>query len=376
MRPLLSVLLLAAALFVTAAPVAVHRRAAFQSAGVWADDNYSHYRSITFPASEVAESASAVVPIDLSNLPAHFWDNTRTDLADVRFYSSDHSTLMPHTLEAVDDTAETGIAYIYVYLDATTDQAAHLYYDYPSAAAFSTPEDVFDATGADYMGLWLMDDAADGPQDSATALAAIQLDNFNTESGDQVAGQLGHSVDLDGSNEYYKTTTSTDATNNLRPDTTFTAGCWFYAGDFSDGVPFQGSGSSTSAGYGFWIWGSNFRASLGNGGNVWTGLTEATAGESADTWYQYIFTWDGSNARAYLDGTELGSSPVAETGSWTWSSQPFFVGRRESAGYYHGRIDHIFVHDDTWNANRIALQYALEALTYGLTISTPQTDKP
>jgi len=326
--------------------------------GPWLDTDYDKRISVTIKSSVVGSTLTDVpVKIDLDDMPDTFHSSVETDGDDIRASADDHTTELAVDLERIDTTAKTGTLWVLVpSISSSTDTEIFIYYDAGAAEPpYASPEDVWDATGGDYIAAWLMNDAADGPQDSATAVANIQADNFNTDSGDSVAGVAGNSVIVDGSNEYYSVPTA-DATSYLRPDTSFTASVWFKATDFTDGVIFQGSGSSTNMGYGLWIWGGQLRPSLGNGGNVWSSLTEPTSGLSTGTWYHCAITWDGTNARMYLDGSEVTDSPQSETGAWSWASQPFFIGRRESAGYVAATIDHLTVHDSTFSADRIAFE--------------------
>ena len=343
------------ALGATAGPIIVVKCVDAVATEPWLDTDYQRRAKITFLASQVGTTmTTAVVLIDLADLAATYHANVQADADDTRASAADKTSALHVDLEDYDAGADTGSLWVYVgTISSSVNTDIFIYYDHASGGAYGSPQDVWDATGASYMGVYHMGSTATSAQPSATGVAAIDADAYNFESGDLIAGKIGDCIDFDGSNEYYSVPAS-DATTNLRPDTTFTAMCYFKADDFSDGVIFQGSGNSTSAGYGAWIWSSNLRPSLGNGGNVWTSGTYATASLSTSNWYHYAFTWDGSNARIYLDGVAIANSPQTETGSWSWSSQPFFLGRRESAGYYHGKLDEVRVIDRTMTANEIA----------------------
>lgn len=328
-----------------ASPVMVVNTPAAGDSEPWLDANYARRAKITILSSQVTTTMSGQVAlIALADMAATFHTNVRSDAYDVRFSAADKTTAIDHDLEYYDAATDTGWVWVYVgSISSSSDTVIYIYYDYASAAD-GTHQDVWDASGADYMAVYHMDDTATGAQSSANGIPDIDADPYNMESGDRILGKIGYCIDFDGSNEYYSVPI-TDATNNLRPDTSFTAHCWFSADDFSDGVMFQGSGNSTSGGYGAWIWDSQLRPSLGNGGNVWSNITEPTSGLSTGTWYHIAMTWNGSSAKFYLDGAEVTDSPETEGGSWTWSNQPFFIGRRESSGYYHGKVDEVRVHD-------------------------------
>ena len=213
------------------------------SSGPWADANYDHYIAVTLPDSEVSETQSNIITsIDLSDFPAAFFTDIQADGDDIRVYADDDSTPIPFAIEAIDTGAQTGWLHPCVpSLSSSTDTVIHVYFSYASATAYATPEDAFDATGADYMGIWFLDTDPTAAQASATGVAAIDADPYNMESGDLVTGKVGKAITFDGSNEYLSVPIA-DTTTYLRPDTSFTAGAWFQASDFTDGVIFQGAG--------------------------------------------------------------------------------------------------------------------------------------
>jgi hypothetical protein len=356
-RLLLAYLLVAPSIL--ANPI-IHRRAVVTNGDVepWMDTNYQRRSRITILSSQIASTMTdAVLCVDLSDMPSTFHDNVRSDGYDQRASTDDKTTELKIQPEDYDDSGDTGHTWIYVgTLSSSVDTDIYLYYDYPSAANPSDQQDLWDDSGADYMGVWHMDDYALLPQDNwATSGGHLHADDFNLEGGDTIDGKVGKCIDYDGSNEYNAIPTTDSEAYDMRPsDTSFTAMCWFQADDFTDGVLFH-HGASTNQGYGLWIWGGDLRPSLGNGGNVWSNMTYSTGILSTGTWYHYAFTWDGSNARGYLDGAEIANSPETETGSWaTWANQPFYIGRRETSGYYHGKVDELRVHDDAFSGNTIA----------------------
>lgn len=358
MLRLLLTCLLAGAAHLSASPIAHRRAVANGAVEPWMDTNYARRCQITILASQISSTmTTAVLCLDLADMPATFHSNVRSDGMDHRASSSDKITPLKVELEDYDATPDTGHTWIYVgTLSSSVDTNIYLYYDYPSAGYHSDTHDVWDASGGDYIGVFHLDHAAIVAQDNAaTSSSHLSADPVNLEVADGIDGKVGECIDYDGSNEYNIIPSTDSEAYDMRPgDSTFTAMCWFHADDFTDGVIFH-HGDSTSKGYGLWIWGGKLRPSLGNGGNVWTNLTYATSSLSTGTWYHYTMTWDGSVARGYLDGTELSTvSPETETGSWTWANQPFFIGKRESSGYYHGKVDELRVHDSTFSASTIA----------------------
>jgi len=315
------------------------------SAEPWMDTDYDRRCKITILSSQITTTMSnQVALIEMADLPATYHSNTRGDAFDTRFSSADKTTAIPHDLEYYDGANDIGWVWVFVDdLSSSADTDIFIYYGH-STATDGSSEDTWDGTGADYLGVWHMGDAGDSAQTSATGVAAIEADANNMESGDRIIGKIGYAMDFDGSNEYLSVP-SGDASTYLRPDTTFTSHCWFRADDFTDGTIYGLSMNSTSSGLGNWLYGSQLRPSLGNGGNVWTNITEPTSGLSTGIWYHVITTWDGSSAKFYLDGVEVTDSPETETGSWSWASQPWYFGRRPSGDYYHGQIDETRIHD-------------------------------
>ena len=49
--------------------------------------------------------------VDLSHLPDHFFNNVKTDGADIRVFKSDNVTEIPFEIVSIDTTAKTGELY-------------------------------------------------------------------------------------------------------------------------------------------------------------------------------------------------------------------------------------------------------------------------
>ena len=349
----------------------IHRRQPFQgTAGAWLDTDYTNRVAITIDSAQVSSTLTNFpVYIDLSDLPAAFFSAIQADGDDIRASDAGHTATRHIDTVRIDTSGQTGEIHVLLpTVSSSVSTVFYLYYNCASCGAYSTPEDVWDATGANFMAVYHMDADGNLAQPSATGVAAIDADSANQESGDSVAGKMGNAIDYDGSNEYNSVPQS-DAATYLQPDTSMTMSAWFAADDFSDQVFFGNQMDSTSKGIAWWIWSSNIRPSITSTG--WTNLTESTSGKSAGTWYHVAATWDGITGRLYFNGSEVDSHSL--DGSHSWALQPCYFARRESGSYYDGKLDEVRLHDATLSADWISAEYTNQNTpTTFYTVGTPE----
>lgn len=346
---------------VAAPPYAPNRRAGANAGGAWLFPDYQRRVAVTIQSSQVDSTLTNFpVFIDYALMPSTFHDNVQADTDDVRAGNVAHDTEHPIDNVTYDSAADDGEGWTCIpSISSSVDTVFYVYYDYASASAYGTPEDVWDSTGANYMGVWHLNAAGNATQPAANGVSDMDLTPSNMESGDSVACLLGNCVHLDGSNEFLSRDFDlTIFNNNFRPDTTFAFSAWLNQDVTTSDDMIGGHLDSTTKGYALWKYNSqsNFRPTVGNGtGNAWSNLNEPTSGKSTGTWYHMAVTWNGSTARLYWDGTEVDTYPLS--GSFQWSNQPFFVGKRPSGNYWDGKIDEVHLHDDELSAAWIKAEY-------------------
>ena len=145
-----------------------------------------------------------------------------------------------------------------------------------------------------------------------------------------VSGKIAGGKDFNGVNSYIITPTNGLASN----DNNQTISIWGYYSVSPSGnrnfITFQNADSSSAIQLGFrggntvaWKWGG---VELVNGGPA----------PSINTWHYYVYTFDGSTSRLYIDGTEADNSTVAPQ---TAMPDEGNIGRYDDGEYIDANLD-------------------------------------
>ena len=161
---------------------------------------------------------------------------------------------------------------------------------------------------------------------------------------------LGGSAYLNGSTDNFNVTTLT-ALRLATANTPFTVECWMYpvtqlngtgiiCANYTGGQPIPYAIVGTTSLTGSNNTGSNLAAGWYDGSN-WQMAIQTTTNLTLNTWSHIALSYDGTTARLFLNGTQLGSA----TGAWTTSSinSSLYIGRRwdsavSSTPFFNGYI--------------------------------------
>jgi YD repeat-containing protein len=185
---------------------------------------------------------------------------------------------------------------------------------------------------------WKFDESSGNPQDS---VGSNPLTNSN--SATFTSGLINNAINLNGSTQY---ATAADS-SSLDPVNAFTACAWAYPTSVSNTMTIISKNYSatrweTAGAY------TSFLMRMDTGPDqvqvdVTTGgSTEHTLlynyTPSANTWYYFCETYDGSTLKLYVNGSEVDSGSV--TGSIGYDGGAFVVGSDNSGSdYFQGKID-------------------------------------
>lgn len=100
------------------------------------------------------------------------------------------------------------------------------------------------------------------------------------------------------------------------------------------------------------------RIEFGLDGNDDSGIKGNTTLQTG-TWYHVAATWDGSNARVYLNGVLDMGSPTARSGTIGTDTRPLYIGGRASADYFDGMIDDVRIYNYALSDAEIRNVYGL-----------------
>ncbi|MEX1382612.1 LamG-like jellyroll fold domain-containing protein [Lutibacter sp.] len=170
---------------------------------------------------------------------------------------------------------------------------------------------------------------------SGTTAEDVHGTNDGTNNGAtvNVAGKIGTAYDFDGTNDYV----------SVSFGETFSAitYSWWMAWDDSGTSATQVVFESDTTAEGLVYTGSGATDSIAV--RIGTDLTDALF-ESAipdSGWHHYVATWDGTDVKLYVDGTEHGSSPISRA----WSNPSFtsfYIGARAGNSVnFDGKIDEV-----------------------------------
>ncbi len=301
------------------------------NAYAWFDQSWGFRQVITID--------SAQVPGDLTNFPilVSVTDPNlrvmpsgnvgKTNGGDILFTSSDAITQLDHEIENYDPSTGELVAWVEVPdVSATSDTVIFMYYGNPGA---SDQWDVDGTWDSNYLSVWHLneDPSISNDCDGGAGSKEICDSTSNSydgdscqawncfpvmDSGDQVPGQIGGSLDFDGINDWIEYGTS------LVIDVNFTIEAWINVRNFT-------AGSMDSIIGHAWDWHLQIRDSGKLIFRRWGPYQgrQSTAALSTDRWYHVVITLTPGttdNLKIYIDGVldTLASmqAPVKNTSVW------------------------------------------------------------
>lgn len=214
---------------------------------------------------------------------------------DIIFTSLDGSVLF-HQIETYDPATGQYIAWVRIPLLALASPTTiKMMYGSPTVSADPSSESVWTSS---YKGIWHLNgsDFTD-----ATVYSNDGTQNATTDVTGRIAGGKG----FNGSSSYIQVSTNGFVTN----DNNQTISIWANYSTAPSGnrnlISFQNTAQASAIQLGFrggdavaWKWGGTI---LANGG----------ASPSTNNWHYYVYTFDGTTSRIFIDGIERGSSTEA-----------------------------------------------------------------
>ena len=195
---------------------------------------------------------------------------------------------------------------------------------------------------------------------SGTTITDLGGSNNGTISGATYSKINGGVLDFDGSNDDFEVTDSTD----LRITSAITLQGWIYldakSGNYQH-IAIKQSGVSSTA-YGLWIKDSGeLYAEINASSNSITGATSLATG----TWLNIALTYDGSDIKLYLNGSQDASS---SPGSITIShgSYPFDLFSGPFNDRIDGKLGSMLLYSSGLSAAQILSNYNATKSRFGL----------
>jgi len=342
----------------------------------WFDSNWTYRLKLTVDNTKV--------PGDLTDFPIAFnlddigtghgfWSNVKSDGGDIRVTKSDGTTRVACEMYTIDTTAKTGE--IYFTTDGTLSSSSNTdFYIYYGNGSGTKPSDsdtygTYNVWDSNFVGVYHLGDST---AESVVSSTSQQVNEGTaSSSATSTTGVLGDGFDFNGSTD--NIIFDTDVDTYLCPTSALSFEVWFNADTKGQDVLLYCRGDSTSKGYGLWFWNSYLRPSIGINGNPWTNLTYAMSNINTGTWYHAAATWDGSNAKLYVDGDE--KDTYAITGSISYFGTQMSFGTRNSGDDFDGTLDEIRISNAARSANWLLTTYNnISSSSTFYTIGTEETD--
>ena len=327
----------------------------------WFDADWTYRVSITVDDTKVPSTQTSFpVYVDLSDLPADFHTNVKTDGCDIRVVEADETTETAFELVTYNSGTDTGE--LHFMADSLTgsgggDTTFWIYYGNAAASCYA----VTDTYGRN--AVWTGYRAVYHYQTLTTDSTGNGYTLTNNGSVGQTTGQLaGQSADFGTTNSSkYLTNASNLGVVYNGP---VTVSSWYTI----DTLPSSGA-------YDNWYHLNTSNGSVGvyirggyenNAGtrrlrhfvlaNVPNVFVDTNINLTTTVWYHGVITWDNTTVRAYQGGSEYGNQ--AKTGSYSQTANLFELGSGIGSGDWHkGKLDETRVSNTALSANRIATEY-------------------
>ena len=350
----------------------------------WYDSAWSSRAPITIPAASISATLTDFpLYIDLAHMPAEFFDEVRSDGADIRVTSANGTTLLAWELVELNVASSTGELHFKApSLSHTTDTTFFIYWGNASAVDAQSPEDVWsddfvlvqhlqEDSGA---GDFLIDSSPEGNDGAPLGTTPAFNPNSIIGGGYSFSGNNQQRVEIPDD-------------PSLQLSSALTASAWARANSWTTPNHNPVLWKGTQIG-----WGANFmfRIAVTDGASPTWGVTCGSTegwfpGGSVTTgdWYHYTITFDGTIARAYINGAQ-----VATDTSCNGQSLNVFSGSPVRSGFglrstlseevhWDGDVDEIRMASVARSAAWIAAEYenVANASTF-YSIGPASTPKP
>lgn len=162
---------------------------------------------------------------------------------------------------------------------------------------------------------------------------------------------------------------------SLRPASAFTISAWIYkTNKTSYGIVFNSGYDNSASPYqfgGIRLYVSNSGDLVGQIGAYGTTFTIGNSGGyiNATTWYHIAFTWTGTQAYLYLNGSQLFNNANSTAPSYQ-ASNAVLIGVRQAGTsndlWFGGSIDEVIVENVAWSAEKVKKYYTYSRGRFGI----------
>lgn len=320
---------------------------------------YQFRNSITIQGSQVA-GAETDFPVLISITGADFTGNLEGNVSsasgfDIAFTADNGTTLLDHELVEYDETTDTFSAWVKTSLTGS-DQVIFIYYGNPS---ITTDQSTTDTWSNGFEVVFHMEDITISDA-SANGITAVALADITV--ADEVSGQIGGGINLDGgSNDYIVVGAVNAVPANLDlTNQALTLSGWVnYQGASTEVSIIEKSNGTGDANIKYYLGVDDNDA---NGMQVRTATTDGNGRAQGstniqNTWHYITMTYDGTVMLGYLDGN-LEVGPIGRTGNLeSDTGDDFLIGRRADNRRLDALIDELRVATQVRSSNWITTEF-------------------
>jgi hypothetical protein len=316
----------------------------------------NHVATVTVPNTNVTGSHTDFpLLVDLSDLPASFWNTVANGGGDIRVFEDQAGGLVEVPREVVSCVttggANTGELWVKIpLLTATSDCVLQIHADgtsdYSTTATYGRNEVWSDYEFVSHDG---------GGTDSSGTLSLTA--NGGVTSGD-TTGQIGAATNYDGANDYFTGAISSPGASDytmqswVSPDDSATFNPYFNVGQRDGAKPSIGIDLASSGGFNFFVQDNSSGAQF----DIITGGSYS----GGSSWYKHDGTLDkDGNLTVYKDGSSVQSQAVTSNSDGSIVVTDVWIGNRWNLStYFDGQLDELRIIKAALSANWITTEYA------------------
>ncbi len=270
---------------------------------------------------------------------------------DICFADAANTTKLNWEMESYNGATGTVIAHVLVgSISSTADTAFSIYYGNSSISTFQGGAigSAWDSSTYPYEGIWHLGNGTTLNGDDSSPYGNNLTDYGATASPGEIGGAAAFASS-------YMTTTSA---SSLDFSGAVSFSFWENPASLGGNSPVLASRTSCNAGN----W--QIYDDLPGGGGLffgfWSGSTGAPSASSGillstGVWSHAVITYDGSNARFYVNGSL--TSTASMSGTRNSNPNTFSVGTDSCSNYMHGSLDEVRIAQGAWPATLIQTMY-------------------
>ncbi len=320
--------------------------------GGWYDSNWLYRTKITFDHTKDGTVDSTNYPALINStigtwaVPGSGGHMGLSDAGDIRFTDSTSTTLLHSQIELYTSTSGLLTAWVNIpTLSASNDTVIYMYYGNASAADVQSDAATWTTSG-NFDAVWHLN--AGSNTDSSGNSNTLTRTGTPTNITAQIAGGV-----TDASGQFF---TSSTATSVPGANAAQTISAWgrqaatptsrqnlvtvsTAASSNGNQIGYNGSGNPE-----MWQWGALAMVTCGS------------TSPSLNVWHLYTYTWDGTNNRLYVDGTQCATTTTAHTQSGA-EAQMLMGDYSGGAEYWIGSMDEGRVEDGARSTSWITASY-------------------